>query len=365
MGTKGEKRLPPRGSVGQYTVDHYTITPDDITSFLNAEKCHEAGITGEGITVGIIDSGWYDHEYFEVRKDEFKQKHDNLNWQGSGKGWNSPRIVFAGKNRVGNLPNPETDTSSSSHGTGMAANLLSVAPGVRLRLYSRDKQSFLGQLESAVEQCDIISISKAHDGAAFGRGAAADGARQRYKDAFIKAKQDGKVVFHANGNKGSLPWPIEHCTDSIIKVGGVYRDANKELQAANYAMAHGNSRLPDICGLCGMYYTEKEQEDPALRGGAYIWLPGDPDNDTEDFPSGWGLHSGTSSATPQVAGACALMAHARKMHNMSPLNMETTKSILRKTATAVTRGKSADGIDADDSWCLLVDAAAAVKMAIQ
>ena len=352
MGSKGEKILPPKSSL----VDHYTITPDDITTFLNAEDCHKAGITGEGIKVGIIDSGWYSHRYFELRKQEFKQKHDNLGWQGSGNGWNAPRIVFAGKNPISpdRLPNPEDDISSASHGTGMVANLLSVAPGVQLRLYSKDKQSFLGQLESAISQCDIISISKAFDGTKFGTGPSGDKARKRYKDAFVKAEKDGKIVFHANGNSGSLPWPIQNCTKNLIKVGGVYRAKNGTLRAADYAMAHGGALLPDICGLCGM-----------LPAGAYIWLPTDPDHDSGNFPSGWDLHSGTSSATPQVAGICALMAQARKAHAMAPLNMATAKSILRRTATAVTNGTSADGIAAAGTWCLLPDAAAAVRMAVQ
>lgn len=103
-----------------------------------------------------------------------------------------------------------------------------------------------------------------------------------------------------------------------------------------------------------------------LPVGAYIWLPGDPDRDGPDaYAKGWGLHSGTSSATPQLAGVVALMAQARANNGMSALNMETARSILWRTATAVNVGASADGVAASDSWTLLVNAEAAVRMAVQ
>lgn len=350
MGEKGERRIPPPGRV----VDHHTITCDDITTLLRADRCHSGGITGEGVVVGIIDSGWYAHDYFGIMATEFADKHRNLGWAGSGRGWGDPTVVFAGQNPVfGQLPDPESDTSAVSHGTGMVANMYAVAPGVRLRMYSKDKQSFLGSLEAAVEQCDVISISKAHDPASWGGGAGP--AIVRYRNAFRDAKARGKIVLHASGNDGSLPWPIANCTTDLIKVGGVHARANGHLEAADYAMAHAAPRLPDICGLCGM-----------RPGGAYIWLPGDPDRDAPGaLARGWGLHSGTSSATPQVAGVVALMVQARRQNGMSALTMETAKSFLRRTAQRVMTGASADNVACSPNWTLLADAEAAVRMAVQ
>ena len=309
--------------------------------------------TGEGIVVGIVDSGWYEHDFFKIAKTEFQKMHEVQKWKGSGKGWNYPTLVFPSP-VYGGLPDPETDTSSVSHGTGMVANLLSVAPGVTLRMYSRDKQSFLKSLDAAVTQCQIISISKSHDPSSWGPSARAKFVPQ-YKAIFKKAKEAGKIVFHASGNDGSLPWPIENCAKNLIKVGGIHKRANGTLEAANYAMAHSGDLLPDICGLCGM-----------RPGGAYIWLPSDPDNDKNSpYPKGWNLASGTSSATPQIAGICALMAQARVKCGNPPLNMETAKSILRRTATRVSNGKSADDVAANYKWTLLANAEEAVRMACQ
>lgn len=352
MGSKGEKPLPPPPS----TVAHYTITPDDIPRILNAEACHKEGITGDDVVVGIVDSGWYDHAYFGIAKQEFRAKHAKFAWKGSGSAWNAPRIVFptVGRPLLGDLPNPEDDTSDVSHGTGMVANLLAVAPGVTLRMYSRDQQSFLESLEAAVEQCEIVSISKSHDPATWGRGDHVKALIERYRAVFVRAKERDRIVFHASGNTGSLPWPVANANGCLVRVGGVHQRRDGSREASDYAMAHGKDLLPDICGLCGM-----------APDGAYIWLPSDPDRDRQTaYAKGWGLHSGTSSATPQVAGVCALMAQARKEAGKPPLSTDQARAILRKSATPVTLGKSADGFAANADWTLLVNADAAVKAAV-
>ena len=333
-----ERNLPPQPNV----VSHYTLTPDDLTKALSADQCHKNGITGEGIVVGIVDSGFYAHKYFEIRKDEFKQKYKKS-------GWNLPTIALPHVVSTGGDPKIDPEVDKSGHGTGMAANLLSLAPCVILRMYP--VYSFMSSLEAAVEQCQIVSLSKHSDVTGHVLF------EQKYKAALKTARENGKIVFHASGNGISSPWPIANCPQEVIKVGGVHRRRDGTLEASNYGSAHGSTdKLPDICGLCGM-----------APAGAYIWLPADPNSnsDQQEYALGWNLASGTSSATPQVAGICALMLQARAKLGMPALNAATAKSILRRTATAVSIGASYDGVNANPKWCLLANAAKAVQLAVQ
>lgn len=186
-------------------------------------------------------------------------------------------------------------------------------------------------LEAALEQCQVISLSKHFDA----RGHPAIEAK--YRTLLENARQAGKVVVHAAGNGDSTPWPVLNCPGEVIKVGGVHRKQDGSLEASDYARANADARRSDICGLCGM-----------MPAAAYIWLPADPDRNTEQqVLPGWNLASGTSSATPQVAGVVALMQPARVQNGMEPLNLETAKSILKRTATRVTVGSSYDGVVAD------------------
>jgi subtilisin family serine protease len=329
--------MPPRPD----TVDHYTINCDDIPTILGADKCHKDGINGEGIVVGIVDSGYYDHKFFEIKRTEYEQVYHT-------KGWNYPTQAFPPVMSVtGQYMKPDPEMDRSGHGTGMAANLYSVAPRAQLRIYPT--QSFMQSLEAAVEQCQIISLSKHND--VTGHQEYVD----RYRAALRKARDDGKVVVHAAGNGPTTPWPVLNCPETVIKVGGVHRRQDGTLEASDYARANTGDRQSDLCGLCGM-----------MPAGAYIWLPADPDNNAaQQVLPGWNLASGTSSATPQVAGVIALMQQARARNGMAPLNLETAKSLLRRTATPVNVGHSYDNVAADPAWCALVNAEAAVRMAVQ
>jgi serine protease AprX len=332
-----ERPMPPPPS----QVPHYTITCDDIPKILGADTCHKDGITGEGIFVGIVDSGYYDHKFFGIKRSEWEEVHHT-------RGWNSPFLAFPPvMTPAGDYIRPDPEMDRSGHGTGMAANLLSVAPRAILRIYP--VQSFLQSLEAALEQCQVVSLSKHSD--VTGHAAFA----LRYRTLLENARRAGKVVVHAAGNGDSTPWPVLNCPEEVIKVGGVHRKRDGGLEASNYGRANTGDRQTEICGLCGM-----------MPAGAYIWLPADPDhNPDQQFVPGWNLASGTSSATPQVAGVVALMQQARVQNGMEPLNAETAKSILRRTATPVSVGQSYDGVAADPDWCRLVNAEAAGRMAVE
>jgi subtilisin family serine protease len=83
-----------------------------------------------------------------------------------------------------------------------------------------------------------------------------------------------------------------------------------------------------------------------MKRGAYIVLPVPPNSEFErDFPlsqnapagNGWALFSGTSAATAQVAGVCALVLQHRP--ELSP---QQVRNLLCNTAKDVTEGRASE-----------------------
>ena len=92
-------------------------------------------------------------------------------------------------------------------------------------------------------------------------------------------------------------------------------------------------------------------------GGAF------PNGDETAADDGWAVISGTSAASPQVAGVCALLKQVQP--GLSP---DLTKAILRASARDVTAGVSRMGEPAGDghdgaTGAGLVDARVAYQMA--
>ncbi|HEY9729870.1 MAG TPA: hypothetical protein V6D50_25760, partial [Chroococcales cyanobacterium] len=56
---------PPEPAIAPpETTTKYLNVPDDVAQGLNATPVHQQGITGRGIRVVMIDSGWYPHPFF-------------------------------------------------------------------------------------------------------------------------------------------------------------------------------------------------------------------------------------------------------------------------------------------------------------
>jgi subtilisin family serine protease len=131
-----------------------------------------------------------------------------------------------------------------------------------------------------------------------------------------------------------------------ISAGGVHIDESGQRAASNYAssfdsLIYPGRHVPDVCGLVGM-----------TPGGIYIMLPVEP-NDLIDrnlagpgYPNrdgtapddGWAVISGTSAASPQIAGVCALLKQVKP--GLSP---PLIKAILRASGRDVTVGVSRMG----------------------
>jgi subtilisin family serine protease len=283
--------LPP-------AVDYWHLqVPEGIAVGCNAAAAHKLGITGQGVKVAFVDTGFYRHPYFAAQ------------------GYNVAPVVLGPGATA-----PEDD--ESGHGTGECANLLAIAPGCQLLPVKMNFVNTIGAFNQAVAlQPDIISCSwGSHSPFEL---SAAD---MVLEASVAAAVASGITVVFAAGN-GHAGFPGQH--PDVISAGGVFMDETGSLEASSYAsgfqsLIYFGRRVPDVSGLCG-------QRPKAI----YIMLPvqpGDsidvgnagsvfPDGDQTEADDGWAAFSGTSAAAPQVAGAAALIKGL--VPSISPLGIKT------------------------------------------
>jgi subtilisin family serine protease len=297
----------------------YLSVPEGVAKGLNAHLAHQQGITGKGIHVVMVDSGWYRHPYFV-------QYNYNVN----------VHLASGSSDRNVDL---------TGHGTGESANLLAIAPDIKLTmvkadvaLYGKGKNvNAVGALREAIAlKPDIISCSwgtdeRTRDLSPYNRVLAATVA---------EAIHQGIIVIFSAGN-GQYGFPAQH--PEVIAAGGAYLHLNGSLQgkieASSYASSfispiYGDRQIPDVCGLVGN-----------LPHGSYIMLPVSPNSlvdqqlavrdDGTEAIDGWAAFSGTSAAAPQLAGICALMKQVNR--GLSPAQ---ARQILQRTARDVVDGFS-------------------------
>jgi subtilisin family serine protease len=272
-----ESAIPP-------PVDYWHLrVPADIAAGCKAAAAHSLGITGRGVKVAIVDSGWYRHPYFE-----------SLGYHVA------PVVLGPGAT--------EPDVDESGHGTGESANIVAIAPECQLLPVKMNFVNTIGAFNAAVAlQPDIISCSWGSHTPLF-----LSAADMALAASVAAAVASGITVIFSAGN-GHAGFPGQH--PDVISAGGVFLGPDGGLEASNYASAfpsqiYPGRRVPDVCGLVGM-----------RPKAIYIMLPvepGDnidvgnagsifPDGDQTTPDDGWAAFSGTSAAAPQLAGAAALI----------------------------------------------------------
>lgn len=301
------------------TTEDYLTVPDGVAEGLNALAAHQRRITGKGVKVVMVDSGWYAHPYFA--------KHN----------YNVKVVLAPGSSNC--------DTDGLGHGTGESANLLALAPDIELTMVKADVAisgaskhvNAVSALRKAIElRPDIISCSWGSD-----QRRRTISPYNRVMGAVIAdAVRRGITVVFSAGN-GQFGFPGQH--PDVISAGGVYRyisgPLKGSLEASNYASSfvspmYPNRNVPDVCGLVGK-----------LPYGSYLMLPIPPGceidrrlsalNDGTKVSDGWAAFSGTSAAAPQVAGVCALLKQINR--DLSPAQIKT---ILKTTAIDISDGYS-------------------------
>ena len=330
--------LPPKKAYWHLEVPH------DVSLGCNDDKAHRSGITGLGIKVAMVDSGHFAHPFFAAR------------------GYRVQAVTL-GPGTV----NPGVD--DNGHGTAESANIFAVAPDAELWPVKVNFANSTGAFNAAVGLAPhIITCSWGSD-VRVGPLSAAD---QTLAMAIADAVARGIIVVFSAGN-GHFGFPGQH--PDVISAGGVFRDANGDLRASDYASGFASPiypgrNAPDLCGLVGMkpraaYIMLPLQPSSTIdvdlaSGGAH------PNGDETASNDGWAAISGTSAAAPQLAGTAALVKQA-----CPTLGPAAVRDIMVRTAIDVTTGNcntSSSGAAAGPGTDLatgagLVDANAAVLVA--
>ena len=302
------------------TPNEYLSVPEGVVQGLNATLAHQQGVTGKGVHVVMVDSGWYRHPYFRERNYKVKV-----------------HLANGSSDPMGDV---------TGHGTGESANLLAIAPDITFTMVKADialrgktrNVNSIGSLREAIAlKPDIISCSWGSDE----RRPHISPYNRVLVATVAEAIRQGIIVVFAAGN-GHYGFPAQH--PEVIAAGGAYLHLDNttlrgKIEASNYASSfispiYPNRQVPDVCGLVGN-----------LPSGVYIMLPVPPNSiadqllalarDGTEAIDGWAAFSGTSAAAPQLAGICALMKQVNP--NLSPAQ---AKQILQQTARDVVEGFS-------------------------
>ncbi len=274
--------------------------PDGIIGQIGADVFHKKTYYGKGVTMAMVDSGLDEkHEYYR------KNVYDI--------------------NVIGYKPGQD----NKGHGTGMAANLLAVAPECDFNLFKIDPRSANLPAKAAFDlAADYLGVKVISNS----WGCKADPQTIALIDLSIRYAVEKKritVVFSC-GN-GALP-EFPGCHPKVVSVGGV-NPTGKWLIASDYASSGTNPALPsrvcpDVCGLCGPAPGGVLIRMPTPKGSTIDSLWSNYDHTSNN--DGWFVGSGTSAAAAQVAGGVALI-----LSKNSTLLPDDIKTILMNSATTI------------------------------
>ena len=292
----GERPVPPAGLMRP---KFRLRVPGDIAQLMGATVAHRSGTTGRGVRVAMVDGGFYHHPYF------VDQGYDFLAVP-------APDVA-----------DPQDDPSG--HGTGEAANLFATAPGINF-IGVKMGNPTLAFRTAAQLRPDVITCSWGFH-VDFPGTTMPNWLKPLYLEV-LNAIANGTIVCFSAGN-GHRAFPAN--VPQVIAVGGTVVQADLDVRATEYTSSFDSAwfagrHLPDITGLCG--------EPPTAD---YIVLPV-PAGSALEISGGWGAFSGTSAASPMVAGVCALLREVDA--DITPAD---AKRVLQYTAFDVKNGKSAHG----------------------
>ena len=282
---------PPTGNDPQPAVDvHLALT--------NAYAAHDAGLTGKGVTIGVLDSGIRrDHPMIDGRVtasytylDRYRNDLNTDDVLGHG----TAVAQIAGGGPFGSLPGGIAQGASF-----VSARIISDAPPVDDGSGRGNEVSDGSWLEVPHE--DLIAsgakISNNSWGGLYWTGG--DAVTRTFVDAMRPFVVDwGGLVVFAAGNEG-LDHPSDTAALPALGAGAEVLERGWLTVAA--IKSHDADELADYSNACG------RAADFCLvaPGGVIV---SDVDDEPGD-PSYW-IHRGTSFAAPQVSGAAALVWEA-------------------------------------------------------
>lgn len=309
-----ESPLPPR--VGY----HHLRVPDDVAMVLRATSVHQADVTGRGVLVAMPDTGFYAHPFYDWHR------------------YNYQRMLAPDATHI--------EDDAVGHGTAEAANIFSVARDIDFVGVKMGGNATLSFKAASDLQPAVMTNSWGYH---LPGQETLPNFLKPLEAAVIEAVKERGIAVCFSGGNGHIAFPS--MMPEVIAVGGVYAKETLagddfDLVASDYASSfesriYPGRHVPDVCGLVGMrpravYIMLPVQPgddiDSGLGGGAF------PDKDETAVDDGWAVISGTSAASPQIAGVCALLKQVQP--GLSP---SLVKSILMASARDVTVGNSANG----------------------
>ncbi len=292
----GERDLP----AFSLSTDKYRLrVPGDVAQLMQASAVHRRGMTGRGVRVAMVDSGFYHHPYFSA------QGYDYLAVP-------APDVV-------------EPGDDMSGHGTGEAANLFATAPGINFVGVKMGNPTLA--FRTAVElRPKVITCSWGYH-VDLPNTSMPNWLKPLYLEVLDAVARGIVVCFSAGNGHHAFPANVEE----VLAVGGTVVDDALSYAATEYASGFESvwfpgRRVPDVTGLCG-----------SPPSADYITLPVQAGANL-DAGGGWGAFSGTSAASPMVAGVCALLLEADPT-----LTPQDVRRVLQYTARDVTDGKCFQG----------------------
>ena len=105
--------------------------PADVAQGCNATAVHRAGITGRGVRVAMVDSGWFRHPYYTAQGNNV-----------------DPVVLAPGAT--------DSDRDESGHGTGESGNILAIAPDCKLLPVKANFVNTIGAFNAAAALCSLM-----------------------------------------------------------------------------------------------------------------------------------------------------------------------------------------------------------------
>jgi subtilisin family serine protease len=290
---------------------------------MNVAHAHADGFKGQNIRAAMIDTGFaWEHPYFQGK-----------------------HYQFSATQPVG------SNADTSGHGTGESANMLAIAPEVRL--YGLAMADLVLAFQIARDDLGVNLVSNS-----WGSSYATDGPGgfwapywKLLEAEIALCAQEGMIVLFSAGNGGmsftaSMP--------ETIGVGGVYVDDQGEMQASNYASSFDSTRypgehVPTVCGLCGLRPAATYIALPVPPGceiDQELGGPSFPHKDETASDDGWAVFSGTSAACPMVAGVVALILSKYPNADRSEI-LDRLRTSGRDVTTGVSAMRQSAGLGPD------------------
>jgi serine protease AprX len=323
-GTTPPAEVPPSEKPGGLDVSRAT---------LGIQKLWDQGYTGKGVGIAIIDSGIYPHPDL---KDKIK------GWVDIAEGKEAPYDSFGhGTHVAGDAAGTGVASAGEFKGIAPDADLI----GIRITTVA---EAIKG-IQWAIENKDKYNIKVLN--MSLGDFATKSYRQDPWAQAAEKAVKAGLAVVVAAGNEGPDAGTISTpgIDPNLITVGAV--DDRKTLTQEDDSMAPFSSRGPTS--------TDNLTKPDILAPGVSIWGPLSPKStmDVPELPHKEDKYfaiSGTSMATPMIAGLTALLLQANPN-----LTHAQIKDILQNTARKLPKE------DVNSQGYGMVNPEAAMKVALQ